>query len=485
MRAVNIKISKIDTFRVRDVKLVHKINEHSKLKISGAIDQEDCDKVMRLCMSDEQLQVSVLEEDEEQILFIGDVYNVEIEHKGYEDILCLELVSGTINLDMKEKIRTFQNSATKIHDIMNYINKENGANLQTSTDDKKIENMLTQYKETDWEFLKRLASFLSVRLLPDVTQKGICYNLGILKNCKQQDIEIMEYSAQKNFSSMRKKNSNGLDLTESDTSQFKVVSRDMLFLGDKVCIEGQTVYVYEVNASLVSEELVFTYICRREKHFKTPYRPNVKMIGASLEGKVSSVEGTMLEIDLDVDKNNTLCGNRKFAYATVYSSEGGTGWYCMPEEGDKIRLYFPSEREKDAYVISSVHLEVSQGGEQSDYTANSPILSKMPAARTDPSYKSIKNKQNKEIIFSSKSIIITNNLDMSLVLDDDNGIVIDTDAPVLINSNQKIVVNSKDSILLSAENRLLMEQGKESNAYINMENGEINMVGGEFRLQEK
>ena len=48
-------------------------------------------------------------------------------------------------------------------------------------------------------------------------------------------------------------------------------------------------------------------------------------------------------------------GARWFPYATVYSSGDGTGWYCMPEIGDKIRLYFPTEKEQDAYVISAYH----------------------------------------------------------------------------------------------------------------------------------
>lgn len=485
MRAVNIEIAEIKGFRVKETELKHKVNEHSTLRLIGAVNQEEEKKVMRLCTEDVQLHVNVREEGRSQILFIGNVYNMEIEHKGVDTILHLELISGTIKLDLEERIRTFQDASTQVFDLMQYVNQRERAKMRTSLSSVAIGDVVAQYMETDWEFLKRMASFTKAGLLPDVTGEGICYQVGIVDGQALQKVEISEYTIQSNISTMRAKNSRGLTLSESDICQYKVTSRDILFLGDKIKIDGNILYVYQVDAVLVGEELLFTYICRQKNNFQIPYTPNGRMIGASLEGTVKKVSGTLLEINLDVDKGNALCGNKKFPYATVYSSEGGTGWYCMPEEGDKIRLYFPSEREKDAYVISSVHLEVNNLSPESSYITNNPMLSQLPAARSNPSYKSIKNKQNKEIIFSATNIIMTNNCDMSLILDDENGIIIDSTAPVFIHSNQSLEVTSNDSILIKAENQILLEHGEKGENFINMHEGAITMQGQEFRLQEK
>lgn len=55
-------------------------------------------------------------------------------------------------------------------------------------------------------------------------------------------------------------------------------------------------------------------------------------------------------------RRKPLCGKRghKLWHAQ------GSGWYCMPEKGDEIRLYIRTVKEKHAYVISSVHLAVDQ-----------------------------------------------------------------------------------------------------------------------------
>ncbi len=64
-------------------------------------------------------------------------------------------------------------------------------------------------------------------------------------------------------------------------------------------------------------------------------------------------------------------------------------WYCMPEKGDSVRLYFPNENEAEAYVNSSVN----------EQSSNS-------SARSNPDEKSIKNKQGKEVLFQPDRLIL-------------------------------------------------------------------------------
>ena len=62
----------------------------------------------------------------------------------------------------------------------------------------------------------------------------------------------------------------------------------------------------------------------------------------------------------------------------------------MPEIGDKIRLYFPAEQEKQAYAVSAYH------------EGNASL-------RTDPACKFWRNKEGKEIQLSPGKILLTNN----------------------------------------------------------------------------
>lgn len=82
------------------------------------------------------------------------------------------------------------------------------------------------------------------------------------------------------------------------------------------------------------------------------------------------MERDTVQVLIGCDENQAGCGTRVFPYATVYSTPDGTGWYCMPEIGDAVRLYFPCEKDADAYVASSVHLQSSAGDERITLTSN-------------------------------------------------------------------------------------------------------------------
>ncbi|MBR4083890.1 MAG: hypothetical protein IKK33_06355 [Lachnospiraceae bacterium] len=487
MRAVLIKIKDIPDFYVRDIEITCKVNEHSRIKLTGMIKQANCESIINYCMSTNQLKVYIEDESVEQVIFIGTVYNVEIVHKGYEDVLILELISETINLDMEQKKRTFQKEDRIVLNLMESISRESGAFIHTEVGNEKVGTFLAQYNETDWEFLKRTASLIGEVLLPIVNLEGIRYQMGLKSNELKELSNVLEYSIENVLSEMRNKNSKGLDLVENEAKQFRITTRDILYLGDRINFQNNELFVYEVIGKMVDEELTFTYSCRSKSFFKVPYTPNEKIIGASLEGEVASVSGTMIRVTLDCDNNNLIRGSKEFPFATVASSKDGSGWYCMPEEEDRVRLYFPSEREKDAYVISAVHLDVVNTGITSEYVQNNPILSQLPEARTNPEYKSIKNKYNKELIFAPTCIIITNNEDMMIALDDTEGIIIDTLKPLNIHSNEKIVMTSEDSIVIEATHQILLEQGEagvEKNM-IDMNLGITTIKGKEVRLQER
>lgn len=187
-----------------------------------------------------------------------------------------------------------------------------------------------------------------------------------------------------------------------------------------------------------------------------------------------------------MDAGNTLCGNKDFSYATVYSSETGTGWYCMPEIGDTVRVYFPSDRERNAYAISSVHLDV-----QIDHS------------RSNPEIKSISNAQNKQVVFAPDGIMIQNTENMYVMLSDTNGIEIKSDLPISIHSDTNVTISANQDIEISGKAQVALKQGTcgttiaqggaptttavaptTQDATVLLSEGMVTVSGVEFRLQE-
>ena len=110
-------------------------------------------------------------------------------------------------------------------------------------------------------------------------------------------------------------------------------------------------YVYSVESNYHGEEMVHTYSLRTEKSYKMQRLYEFRMIGASMEGKVIAVKRDKVQVRIDDDENSTQNISKWFLYSTVYSSPDGTGWYCMPEIGDTVRVFIPSVEEESISII--------------------------------------------------------------------------------------------------------------------------------------
>ena len=94
------------------------------------------------------------------IVFNGIIKNLSISSQGGLKTLNLELISGTYLMDLVEHIRTYQNSGMSYKTVLESFSKNyyNGGVYMTISDEASLGELIVQYKETDWNFAKRLAS---------------------------------------------------------------------------------------------------------------------------------------------------------------------------------------------------------------------------------------------------------------------------------------------------------------------------------------
>ena len=246
-------------------------------------------------------------------------------------------------------------------------------------------------------------------------------------------------------------------ISERNVMEYIVKSRDILDLCDCVPLEGQSLYVCNIQSKLVGSELVHWYTLREKAGFCSKPFYNDLIIGASITGIVSSVEEDLVRVELDGDISQS--SYKWFTYSTVYSQPEGTGWYFMPEAGDSIRLHFPTANENEAYVISSTH--VTHGD------------------RSDPDTKFIRTKHDKEIRFTPDSILITNNNGSKIEIKDKKGITIETDQGVYISADRDVEVASSGKVMIQGKKGVEIKQ---LGSLINIEDT-IDIVGQYVRVQ--
>lgn len=445
MRTIKIQIKPFEMISILNYDEVQEMNEHGLAKISGLIPFEKKDEYIKTAMKETWVKILGYEEKgDEKTLFYGVLTEFNIRTEGKSCILDLTLYSGSRLMDYDRHTRSFQKDGytyKKIAECCNEEYPETGM-IMTEGRNEAVQGFIMQYDETDWEFLKRIAGYLNTVLVPSCQVNGEKYFFGIPDKKADGSLNMESYVLHQGREVYLSGKAEGAKISRKENVSYIADSREVYALGDQISFNEETLYIWRMERSKKGEELWHRYYLKKKQALRVPTVYNRKLTGLSLLGRVESVKGEQVKITLEHDEN-TGSGNRWFAYSTVYSSPEGAGWYCMPEIGDSVRLYFPTEDEKEAYVSSAFH--ENQGG----------------GLRTDPSHKIWRNKEGKEIRLTPDKVLITNNKGMSVELSDQSGIKIRSNASVTIDADNDISISSSSANLeLAAANKITLTQGE-------------------------
>lgn len=351
--------------RIHKVALHMTVHDHGKLSFAGVIPEEKEEQYVR--MADESTPVELFYMDEQgkkQRLFHGVILKLQVRVENQVYWLEAEAVSHTHFMDLRRETRSYQNAALLIPDVMQKIAGlyPDGQTLNTFTEKKRLGGYTLQYQETDWEFLKRLASHYHTVLVPVSTEERIRIYLGMPEHRNAGKLEATHYRMYKDLLAYQEEaKAGGSDLSEQDYIRYEVQVRDrVLQLGDQVQFKGHSLHVFEVRTEMQQGLLTHHYILGHKKSAYRRKRYNSRLVGASISGNIMGVVRDEVQVHLDCDQDWSLATAHLFPYSTMYASDDQTGWYCMPEKGDSIRLYFPNEKETEGIALSSVRKKLPE-----------------------------------------------------------------------------------------------------------------------------
>ncbi|EHI97923.1 hypothetical protein CDLVIII_1221 [Clostridium sp. DL-VIII] len=454
--------------KLTKLKIINELNEHSKLWLSGIISDENTDKYVENAEAEETINVSLKDDDgNTTVLFNGYVTKIGIKAQNDVRTLEVEALSKTFLMDVRKVSGSYQDTKLTYGEIFKKKNASYGdlVMVDNITNGTKIDGLIVQYKETDWEFLKRIASYFNVALVPECRMTGIKYSIGGAGESVVYDIDEFNYSIEKGLQEYNKKTANeAYEINDLNLVSYEITTNKLMKLYNKVNFKGRTLLVYRDETELEGGVITSKYILRDEDGMKVNRVYNDKMVGLSLQGRVLDTQKDKVKVSLEIDGSPTDKNSaRWFEFSTIFSQPDGTGWYCMPEIEDVVRLYFPDNEEKHAYVISSMHYD---GIDDSK--------------RSDPSVKSISTKYGKEIVMSPGSVEIIGNGSLLMRMTDDGGIE--------VNSNKKIVLDAKDDIEINGGAKVEIKGHKgikltQAGASMLIKD-DITMSGGKVNVQE-
>jgi len=392
-------------------------NKHGRAITGGTISGADKEEYLSSGGKLTQI-ITKTDEDKSIVLFYGIVTSCNIKSNGDVHYMTPGLMTQSILMDGKKHIRTFQNKGTYYRDIIDIIieNYNNSAFIITSGDDKKVPGFRCHYKETDWEYIKRLAFSANTVIYSDYSVEGVKFFIGLPS--RQEKLLRSEYYE-------LGVDSGDESLLNSGKAYYKVTVREHYEIGERLTFLDETQVVVARVSRLEHREVINEYTLMKESDVKTKAYQNEKLTGAALFAKVSQVENELVKVSIDDDENNS--DDKAFLnYATVYSSPEGGSWYCMPEVGDRVIVKFPDANEQNVYVQNAFHVG-SAGG------------------RDNPEIKFFKNKEGKEIRLSPESVLITDNNGSSIELKDNKGISIKSSGMISIVAKTEVLIESSNA----------------------------------------
>ncbi len=144
----------------------HRADDHGYGKLTGLIHEEDVDTWAQTA---DGAGITVYDmKGGKNRVFAGLITNIRV-RKGRQLQIELEFASRSVLMDIEKKSRSFQKTGGTFEDRLLAITREHGGDfMDRSKIGKTIRIPYIQLEETDWEFIKRLASAAGEHICPGI-----------------------------------------------------------------------------------------------------------------------------------------------------------------------------------------------------------------------------------------------------------------------------------------------------------------------------
>ncbi|OFS25005.1 DUF6531 domain-containing protein, partial [Clostridium sp. HMSC19A10] len=363
---INIDIP-YEAVSVEDFKITRCLNDHGRLYVKLLLEEGKVDEYINKSLNGEKVIVTYNDEAQSKI-FVGKISDVHMIYEGEVLIMEINCISYTQDFDIKKNSRTFcdldMTYGELIDTVLNQYSRK--AYVDNLTEDSVINEFILQYEESDWQFLKRMATHFNGVLVPDCTEDFGRFYFGIPSLNNGCEICLKDYEIIRDINDYNEKEVLGLNENFiHEHTKWNIVSSEKLELGESVRLNGILCIVTDINIEVYKEEIRKVYTLGIERGIRTTYETNNKIFGMSLPATVKSVHGNIMNVDFKIDNDKQSCSNEKFFTYAIESS----AWYCMPEPGSEVHIYFPTNFENEAVAMHAVR-STEEGAKYGEKTQN-------------------------------------------------------------------------------------------------------------------
>lgn len=335
----NIPIGQILALSIKE-----KIGVHSQAEIKAVIEADSLELSEVECNS-QPIRIDSVRAGDRKLLFSGVIRNVLIEKAASYDIITISAYSLSWFMDLERKSRSFQRGGETILKLMQKAGEEYAFSILCSAQDRDTAGPFIQYQETDWEFLLRLSTHLGAQVFVANEYEGRGLYVGFQEESEPVKIDVLHETWGMDPEHIRESGWGELDQT-----YYEISSRQVLHVGQKAAYENRIVWIHQAEMTLSHGILKCVYLLAEKNYYAVKAGSNPHIKGLSLSGTVLARQGEKVKVHLDIDEEQDIPG----AYPYPWKPEYGNLVYCMPEEGERVRLLIPDGDERNGVVINCV-----------------------------------------------------------------------------------------------------------------------------------
>jgi hypothetical protein len=461
----NLVLSTYSIEHILDLHLYEQINDHGMLHLIAIIPEEHAEEYVYTTEPMQSVTLGYRKEDQTtETLYRGLVTDIQINCSGNVYYMDLTVKGKTYAMDIIKRYRSFQNTAMTTHELIREVlsgYQDSDCILQIPNEP--IGRLIVQYHETDWEFLVRVVSHYGAVLVPDLVSERLAFYVGIPEQGDEFTITPYHYHVSKSMDEyLAIRENQWADVKEMDFMVFQALDVQIFRVGNFINLYGKRLVIQAVQRELTDGILKNTYTMKRKEGLKGLEIHNYELVGASVIGQVIEISRDKVKVQLEMDEQGRAA--YWFPYSTMSASPDGSGWYCMPEKGDRVRVYFPTNQESDAYAVSAVSGHQPQPGDAEDPMGN-------------PAVKYLKTKADQVIQFAEEGIIINSGSGQATVFLGNSGdLSVYGTTNVNVTAKNTLSLVSKGQLLIGAKDTVSIKRGEGTSITLDQD-GNINLKG--------
>ncbi len=374
---------------LEDIIIHQKINEHTTIKLTAMVSEQSALKYETELLSKQAIKVIQKTEEQDIVHFGGMIQCLTVERKNGIYYIHIDGVSLTKFIDIKKQNVSYQNENSTYQDIVDKAIQEYNFPGMTyiwteQSRSKKVGRFLLQFQETDWEFIKRVASIENLGLIPNMTGKQTQFFIGLPKGREEKIVPYCKHKVHRLLEKAEKEvvNNKVNTIWQGDYIQYELYDiTEHYELGDVVRFQDMQYIVIEKTSTLLKKDGILrnNYVIQQKKGIAFPRLYNNALRGNSLTGTVIDVKRNFTKLHLHIDEEQQdIATAFWFTQPQCFTAGSDSGFCIMPERGDTMRLHFPTKDETEHYIICSDNgdfskllssLNASKGGKQPEKTA--------------------------------------------------------------------------------------------------------------------